>query len=189
MEIFQFLEKALYLLSKLFFYPVIICLFILLGYVFFAIGGFAKEAYIRWRHPGHYIKPFLTALQTERESTLEDEYEAYLDNILIESKKKNNYKLSAARYCVKMGPTLGLIGTLTPMANALAGLSTGDLSALSGQMISAFSTTVLGLIVGGIAFTLAHVQLKWQHQDELILNNEADRQFFKFKKRVLHEAE
>lgn len=188
MEIFHFLETALYLLSKLFFYPVVICLFILLAHVFFATGGFAREAFIRWKNETYYFAPFLVALQNKPAYEHSDQYEAHLENILLESRERNNKKISAARYCVKMGPTLGLIGTLTPMANALAGLATGDLSALSGQMISAFSTTVLGLIVGGIAYTLAHVRLKWQRQDDLILSREADRRFFEFKGRIFNEA-
>lgn len=184
MESFQFLENALYLLSKLFFYPVVICLLILLGYVFFSLGGFAKEAFIRWQNDTYYFTPFLVAVRDEPSFQQPEQYEAHLEKILYESKARNSKKISAARYCVKMGPTLGLIGTLAPMANALAGLSAGDLSVLSGQMITAFSTTVLGLIVGGVAYSIAHVRLKWQHQDDLVLIREADRQFFKFKEKA-----
>jgi biopolymer transport protein ExbB/TolQ len=32
-------------------------------------------------------------------------------------------------------------------------------------MITAFSTTVIGLVVGGIAYSVMHVRLKWQRKD------------------------
>ena len=74
-------------------------------------------------------------------------------------------QIQSARYSVKMGPTLGLIGTLTPMAKALSSLSQGNLNSLSSQMISAFSTTIIGLVVGGIAYSIMHARLKWQRKD------------------------
>lgn len=63
-------------------------------------------------------------------------------------------ELSTPRLLIRLGPSLGLIGTLIPMGPALAGLANGDLVSLSQNMQVAFSTTVLGVLVGGIGFVL-----------------------------------
>lgn len=63
-------------------------------------------------------------------------------------------ELSMPRLLIRLGPSLGLIGTLIPMGPALAGLANGDLVSLSQNMQVAFSTTVLGVLVGGIGFVL-----------------------------------
>jgi len=63
-------------------------------------------------------------------------------------------ELSMPRLLIRLGPSLGLVGTLIPMGPALAGLANGDLVSLSQNMQVAFSTTVLGVLVGGIGFVL-----------------------------------
>lgn len=49
------------------------------------------------------------------------------------SKEMGKYKIM-----VKMGPVLGLMGTLIPLGPALAGLSSGDISAMAYNMYVAF---------------------------------------------------
>jgi len=63
-------------------------------------------------------------------------------------------ELATPRLLIRLGPSLGLIGTLIPMGPALAGLANGDLVSLAQNMQVAFSTTVLGVLVGGIGFVL-----------------------------------
>lgn len=63
-------------------------------------------------------------------------------------------KLARFGRLARLGPVLGLIGTLIPMGPALQGLATGDLVLLSTQMQVAFTTTVVGLLVGAIGFLL-----------------------------------
>lgn len=52
----------------------------------------------------------------------------------------------------KIGPMLGLMGTLIPLGPGLAALSSGDLAALAQAVIVAFDTTVTGLVVGAVCF-------------------------------------
>ena len=63
-------------------------------------------------------------------------------------------ELTTPRLLIRLGPSLGLIGTLIPMGPALAGLANGDLESLSRNMQVAFSTTVLGVLIGGIGYVL-----------------------------------
>lgn len=62
--------------------------------------------------------------------------------------------LSRYSFFAKLGPITGLVGTLIPMGPALKGLADGNIQALAGQMQIAFTTTVIGLIVGAIGLTL-----------------------------------
>lgn len=64
-------------------------------------------------------------------------------------------RLERTRVLVRMGPALGLMGTLIPLSPALAGLSTGDVDRLSENLRVAFGVTVVGLLVGAIAFAVS----------------------------------
>lgn len=74
-------------------------------------------------------------------------------------------ELDKHRTLAKMGPILGLMGTLIPMGPALGGLSAGDITTMSQQMQIAFNTTVLGLVIGCIGFLLLQTKQRWFVQD------------------------
>ena len=65
----------------------------------------------------------------------------------------------------KMGPMLGLMGTLIPMGPALVGLSTGDISSMAYNMQVALATTVVGLFSEAIGFITQQVKQRWYTQD------------------------
>jgi biopolymer transport protein ExbB/TolQ len=67
-------------------------------------------------------------------------------------------RLERSRILVRMGPALGLMGTLIPLSPALAGLSTGDVDRLTENLRVAFGVTVVGLLVGALAFAVALVR-------------------------------
>jgi len=50
---------------------------------------------------------------------------------------------------------LGLVGTLLPLGPGLMALNDGNLGMLSSQLVVAFSTTVVGLLIGGISYAIA----------------------------------
>lgn len=64
-------------------------------------------------------------------------------------------RLERTRLLVRVGPALGLMGTLIPLSPALDGLARGNVQQLSDNLRVAFSVTVLGLLVGAIAFALS----------------------------------
>ena len=66
---------------------------------------------------------------------------------------------------IRLGPILGLMGTRIPMGPALTGLATGNLNAMAVNMQVAFSTTVVGLFVGGVVFFLNMVMERWSAED------------------------
>ena len=73
--------------------------------------------------------------------------------------------LSTSKTLSKMGPMLGLMGTLIPMGPALVGLSTGDIASMAYNMQVAFATTVVGLFAAAIGFITQQVKQLWYLQD------------------------
>ena len=74
-------------------------------------------------------------------------------------------RLGRTRLLVRLGPALGLMGTLIPLSPALDGLAKGDVQALTDNLRVAFSVTVLGLFVGAIAFGLSLIRERIYGQD------------------------
>ena len=64
-------------------------------------------------------------------------------------------RLDRTRMLVRIGPMLGLMGTLIPISPALVALAQGDVQTLSDNLVIAFSTTVVGLFVGGVAYVVS----------------------------------
>ncbi len=64
----------------------------------------------------------------------------------------------------RLGPTLGLMGTLIPMGPGLAALGSGDINTLANAIIIAFDTTVVGLAAGGIAYVISKVRRRWYEE-------------------------
>jgi biopolymer transport protein ExbB/TolQ len=64
-------------------------------------------------------------------------------------------RLARTRLLVRIGPALGLMGTLIPLSPALEGLADGNIRALTDNLRVAFSVTVLGLLIGAVAFALS----------------------------------
>jgi biopolymer transport protein ExbB/TolQ len=74
-------------------------------------------------------------------------------------------RLERTRILVRMGPALGLMGTLIPLSPALAGLADGDVQRLSEDLRVAFSVTVTGLLAGAIAYAVSLVRNRLYDQD------------------------
>ena len=74
-------------------------------------------------------------------------------------------KLERSRMLVRFGPALGLMGTLIPLSPALAGLARGDSAQLAENLRVAFSITVVGLLVGAIAFAISLIRDRLYAQD------------------------
>ena len=74
-------------------------------------------------------------------------------------------RLERTRILVRLGPMLGLMGTLIPLSPALVGLASGNVQELSDNLVTAFSVTVLGLLIGGLAFVVSIVRDRMYSQD------------------------
>jgi biopolymer transport protein ExbB/TolQ len=74
-------------------------------------------------------------------------------------------RLGRTRMLVRAGPALGLMGTLIPLSPALTGLANGNTTALSQNLRVAFSVTVVGLLIGAVAFGLSLTRDRMYSQD------------------------
>jgi biopolymer transport protein ExbB/TolQ len=74
-------------------------------------------------------------------------------------------RLDRTRLLVRAGPALGLMGTLIPLAPGLAALGDGDVSALAENLRDAFGATVVGLLVGTVAFALTLARTRMYTED------------------------
>ena len=74
-------------------------------------------------------------------------------------------RLERTRILVRIGPALGLMGTLIPLSPALAGLADGDVQRLTDDLRVAFSVTVAGLLVGAVAYGVSLVRNRIYDQD------------------------
>jgi biopolymer transport protein ExbB/TolQ len=74
-------------------------------------------------------------------------------------------RLERTRILVRMGPALGLMGTLIPLSPALAGLADGNVNELTDNLRVAFGVTVAGLLTGALAFGVSLIRDRLYAQD------------------------
>lgn len=87
--------------------------------------------------------------------------EAEINKLLNDFEVNTAAQLSLPNMLSKMGPTIGLMGTLIPMGPALVGLSTGDIASMAYNMQVAFATTVVGLCSSVIGYLVLNVRRRW----------------------------
>jgi len=191
--VFDALLTTLYTVTLALLYPVIIGLLLLLVYSFAEIGAFFSEYTSRNRDLNKLrigcgeAKKFLAGGEIEKASeTVMSSGSSYLlskfINELSEFIGKGNFKTETEkllqeyeitiwertekeRMLIRVGPMLGLMGTLIPMGPALMNLASGNISEMATNMIVVFSTTVLGLLIGGINYVMAMIKKRWYSQD------------------------
>ncbi|OJU81870.1 MAG: hypothetical protein BGO11_17195 [Solirubrobacterales bacterium 70-9] len=73
--------------------------------------------------------------------------------------------LDRTRLLVRAGPAIGLMGTLIPLIPGLAALSGGDVATLANDLRDAFGATVVGLLVGTVAFALTLARTRAYTED------------------------
>ena len=105
------------------------------------------------------ILHFLHKLYDHREN------DAYCERLLANYEVDAEKDLGRSRSFVKLGPMLGLMGTLIPMGPALVGLSTGDIASMAYNMQVAFATTVVGMVIAAIGVITLQVKQRWYARD------------------------
>lgn len=69
--------------------------------------------------------------------------------------------IDRADLLARIGPMLGLMGTLIPLGPGLAALGNGQLDVLAQAVTVAFNTTVMGLLIGILGFLLGRLRRRW----------------------------
>ncbi len=171
MDLLAELLKILLTISNTLIYPVIIGLVVLIFVVLMMIGSFLSEYSQRSNNLDDKIKRgnlqrFYRRLKTIKKKykpgdTREIEIERLIQNHEIEFERK----IEKTRLLIRIGPILGLMGTLIPMGPALIGLGSGNIAEMANQLVIAFTSTVIGLFIGGIALVITSIRRRWYLED------------------------
>jgi biopolymer transport protein ExbB/TolQ len=94
-----------------------------------------------------------------------DRFPVESEKLLQDYEIRISAELERLKILTRTAPMLGLMGTLIPLGPALMGLSAGNIEALASNLVIAFSTTVLGLFIGGIAYAILLTKRRWYLQD------------------------
>ena len=96
-----------------------------------------------------------------------DARKALASELISAQEKKLIKKTNKTDILIRVGPILGLLGTLIPLGPGLAALGSGDISTLAQSLTIAFDTTVTGLTVGAVAYLVSKFKKQW-YEAELI---------------------
>lgn len=180
----NYISDILYWISTGLLVPVIVLLIFFFIRALLLIGGFFGQ-YLSIRRTASLIRERLDGLDknnvmslsgslpkknpslvaTYMKRLLEADSAAMRKRLLAEFEIMADKDLSASKTLGKMGPMLGLMGTLIPMGPALAGLSAGDIASMAYNMQVAFATTVVGLFSAAVGFVTQQVKQRWYLQD------------------------
>ncbi len=177
------IEAVMYTVATALFYPILLVLTGALFYNVFELGAFTLEMFRRDRKrsvgrtkaaalsaklslaannppqavadlgrisSNWLVVSFVRALGTGDDFTKEG-----LTERLIQTEMTATKRLDRTRLWIRLGPIIGLITTLIPISPALVALAKGDLEVLSANLVIAFSTTVIALLVSGVAFVVS----------------------------------
>lgn len=177
----EIISKALFWVANSLLIPDIILLLLLFGRGLLLIGGFYNQYMVKRKNDkllNDKINELdsasvdeLKTLIPEKDDSLFIKYlrdllnkpasEAYSDFLISNFENEAEKDLSVSKMLAKMGPVLGLIGTLIAMSPALVGLSTGDISGMAYNMQVVFATTVVGLVVSAIGLVTLQFKQRW----------------------------
>jgi biopolymer transport protein ExbB/TolQ len=92
-------------------------------------------------------------------------FELILEQILRTEEARVTSRLDFSRAMVRLGPMLGLAGTIIPLGPALQALLTGDMGGMVGHLVVGFGAVVCGLMMSGIAYSITLVRERWSRVD------------------------
>lgn len=120
------------------------------------------------RMPKSNRSPFVDHLDEllTREGLTED----YANYLISSYENVCEKDLSLSKLLTKVGPALGLVGTLIAMSPALVGLSSGDIGAMAYNMQVVFATTVVGLVISLAGLVTLQYKQRWYTKDVALLD-------------------
>lgn len=181
----ELISDILYWISTGLLVPVIVILIVLFIRALLLIGSFFGQ-YLALRKTSAQVRKALTGITPDTlDSVLENlpkkdnilviryikkmiesrDNKAEVKRLLSEFEIEADKDLGISKILTKLGPMMGLMGTLIPMGPALAGLASGDIESMARNMQVAFATTVTGLVAAAIGYVTQQVKQRWYLQD------------------------
>jgi hypothetical protein len=160
------IETLLYSISTMLYLPVLLALACLSLYLLVCLGGFVGE----WNERRRGIRALVIAAQAQMDAAVAADadgasLDARLELVVQRADAAGVRRLDAVRFVVRVGPALGLMGTLIPMGISLAGLAQGNLPKMAESMTTAFTATVVGLACSVAAYLLTLAREHWLRSD------------------------
>ena len=169
--------------------PVLIILLIIVIIVIIILGGFIAEYTSRKKVPVGTIRDLIYKIngaesvdalknvidtsdlpksqkkvlnEIASSQALDDASREALARKLVEYEEEKTVKsLEKTDIITRIGPTLGLMGTLIPMGPGLAALGAGDINTLASSLTVAFNTTIIGIGSGALAYVISKIRSGW----------------------------
>ena len=188
------LSGALYVVAQSLLLPVIVILLVIMVYAIIQLGGILSEYSSRNKTDAGEIERIIKSISnpgtpdTIKEvlegSNLPQSHKEILKKIaankdigeksrevlarkLIEEEEMKAAKsIEKTDIIAKIGPAIGLMGTLIPMGPGLAALGAGDITTLAQNLMVAFDAAIIGLGAAAVAFTISRVRRRW-YEDQL----------------------
>lgn len=128
-----------------------------------SIADCIEESKLLKRH-----KRALTEL-TKHPDITDLERESLAARLVTQEKSFYDKRTKVTDVMAKIGPMLGLMGTLIPLGPGIIALGQGDTFTLSNSLLIAFDTTVAGLVCALIALVISTIRKIWYRNDMSIL--------------------
>ncbi len=167
--------------------PVIVILIVFVAFSVFSIGWLIVEALRERVHLKYHLPKLLDELK-ENADTIDDSIlesgllvrqklalleltyhpsfdekilESMADGLLEQEQAHYDRVLSVTNLVSKLAPMAGLLGTLIPLGPGIIALGQGDTLTLSQSMLTAFDTTIAGLIAAAICLVISTIRRRW----------------------------
>jgi biopolymer transport protein ExbB/TolQ len=181
----EVISKTLFWVSNSLLIPDIVILLVLFVRSLLLLGSFYNQ-FMTKRRNDRLLDPSIKELTVERvgelspllpakDNSLFIHYlrdllsnppsEAYSDYMISNFENAAQKDTATSKLLSKMGPILGLVGTLIAMSPALVGLSMGDISGMAYNMQIVFATTVVGLVISSIGIVTLQFKNRWYARD------------------------
>lgn len=177
MELTRLLEKILYMISSSLYLPVLLTVTLLAAYSVYTCGRLAQEWLERRKADSRTVRLFnldLAVALGRQQRANAAPLDVELELLLQTHEHRQLIKLDQVRFVIKLGPALGLMGTLIPMGISLAALAQGNIPSMAGSMVTAFTATVTGLGCGVITYLVALVREQWLRADFAAMRHQAE---------------
>ena len=183
----EFLTGSLDVISQSLTIPVLVILLIIVIISIISLGGLIAEYTSRKKVPVGVIRDLIydinSATSTEdlinkiksakipksqkkalieianSESLGKDSREALARKLFEFEEEKTFKSLQKTDIITRIGPTLGLMGTLIPMGPGLAALGAGDINTLASSLTVAFNTTIVGIGSGALCYVIGKIRM------------------------------
>ena len=194
------LGKVLHSMTSVLQIPVVIILILFIVAILVAIGWIISEHLNEHKHMKVHLPMLLDEiragerpieeiietsglLKTQKEALLEVTRHKDFNELMLESLAANLLEKEQERYDArlkptdllsKLGPMFGLLGTLIPLGPGIIALGQGDTMTLSQSLMTAFDTTIAGLIVAALAIVISTIRRGWYNSYMSVLETVMD---------------